>query len=95
MEPTGETLPVYDIDKLKSDIKTQIKAKAGELLKPTDWYVTRLAERAIVIPDSIKTERADVITKSDSFELEVAALATVEEVLRYTFNFNTQPDPII
>ena len=95
MEPTGETLPVYDIDKLKSDIKTQIKAKAGELLKPTDWYVTRLAERAIVIPDSIKTERADVITKSDSFELEVAALATVEEVLRYTFNFNPQPDPII
>jgi hypothetical protein len=65
------------------------------LLKPTDWYVTRLAERAIVIPDSIKTERADVITKSDSFELEVAALATVEEVLRYTFNFNPQPDPII
>lgn len=95
MELTGETLPVYDIDKLKSDIKTQIKAKAGELLKPTDWYVIRFTERQVAVPDSIAEEREDIVTKAEGFETEVDALESVESVLRYSFEFYPQPDPLV
>lgn len=95
MEPTGETLPVYDIDKLKSDIKTQIKAKAGELLKPTDWYVIRFTERQVAVPDSIAEEREDIVTKAEGFEAELDALESVESVLRYSFEFYPQPDPLV
>ena len=95
MEPTGETLPVYDIEKLKSDIKTQIKAKAGELLKPTDWYVIRFTERQVVVPDSIAEEREDIVTKAEGFEAELDALESVESVLRYSFEFYPQLDPLV
>ena len=87
LEPTGETLPVYDIDALKATKKEDVNAQAGNYLKPTDWYVIRKSERDVSIPSAIATERADVITKADGFVTAIEALTTVESVLRYTFNF--------
>lgn len=92
MEPTGETLPVYDIDKLKSDKKVAVNTKAGRLLKPTDWYVIRKSERDIDIPTDIATERADIITKANGFVDAIDALETVESVLRYTFAYYPSED---
>ena len=92
MEPTGETLPVYDIDKLKSDKKKEVNEEAGRLLKPTDWYVIRKSERDIDIPTDIATERADIITKANGFVDAIDALETVESVLRYTFAYYPSED---
>ena len=86
-----ETKPNYDIAELKQGKISAIKTEAGKLLSPTDWYVTRLAERAVEIPTEIADERLDIVTKSDTFETEINALTTVEEVLRYTHAFYPQP----
>ena len=86
-----ETKPNYDISELKEGKIQAIKQEAGKLLSPTDWYVTRLAERAVAIPQEIADERLDIVTKSDTFETEINALTTVEEVLRYTHAFYPQP----
>jgi len=86
-----ETKPNYDIAELKQGKIQAIKTEAGKLLSPTDWYVTRLAERAVEIPTEIADERLDIVTKSDLFETEINALTTVEEVLRYTHAFYPQP----
>jgi len=86
-----ETKPNYDIAELKASKIQAIKTEAGKLLSPTDWYVTRLAERAVEIPQEIKDERLDIVTKSDTFETEINALTTVEEVLRYKHAFYPQP----
>ena len=92
MELTGETLPVYDIDKLKSDKKVAVNAKAGELLKPTDWYIIRFTERQVAVPDSVTTEREDIVTKANGFTDAIDALETVESVLRYSFEFYPSED---
>jgi hypothetical protein len=86
-----ETKPNYDIAELKASKISAIKTEAGKLLSPTDWYVTRLAERAVAIPQEIADERLDIVTKSDTFETEINALTTVEEVLRYAHEFYPQP----
>ena len=85
-----ETKPNYDIAELKASKISAIKTEAGKLLSPTDWYVTRLAERAVAIPQEIADKRLDIVTKSDTFETEINALTTVEEVLRYTHAFYPQ-----
>ena len=86
-----ETKPNYDIAELKQGKIQAIKTEAGKLLSPTDWYVTRLAERAIEIPTDIAEERLDIVTKSDLFEKEINALTTVEDVLRYSHAYYPQP----
>ena len=71
------------LDEAKDTKKSEVKNIAGDLLKPTDWYVVRLAERAVEIPQDIKDERQDILDKSDSAELEIDALETIAEVLKY------------
>jgi hypothetical protein len=90
MEPTGETKPVYDVDALKAEKILDIKSQAGSLLKPTDWYVIRKAERAIDIPEAIAAERLDVITKSDKFEKEVKAIKKYLDLKKYNFSFSPE-----
>jgi len=48
-----------------------------------DRYVVRLAERAVEIPQEIKDERQAILDKSDAAELEIDALETIGEVLKY------------
>ena len=96
-EPTYNvtTESTYNIDKLKSDKKVAVNTKAGELLKPTDWYVIRFTERQVAVPDSIATEREDIVTKANGFTDAIDALETIESVLRYSFEFYPQPDPLV
>jgi hypothetical protein len=86
-----ETKPNYDIAELKASKIQAIKTEAKKLLTPTDWHVWRLAERQIEIPQEVKDERLDILDKADTFETELTALTTVEEVLRYTHAFYPQP----
>ena len=85
---TGETKSVYDKDKLKADIISNAKRDANNLLSPTDWYSSRKSELGTAIPDSILADRKKIRNKVDAIEAEVAALTTVESILKYTYSFN-------
>ena len=84
---TEETKPVYDKDKLKADIIVTVKADANRLLAPTDWYSSRKSELGTAIPDSVLADRKKIRDKVDAIEAEVAALTTVESILKYTYSF--------
>ena len=86
-EETGETKPLYDKDKLKADIISRAKADANILLAPTDWYSSRKSELGTAIPDSVLADRKKIRDKVDTIETEVAALTTVESILKYTYSF--------
>ena len=85
---TEETKPVYDKDKLKARIIDTVKADANNLLAPTDWYSSRKSELGTAIPDSILADRKKIRDKVDAIEAEVAALTTVESILKYTYSFS-------
>ena len=86
-EETGETKSVYDKDKLKADIISKAKLDANILLSPTDWYSSRKSELGTAIPDSVLADRKKIRDKVDTIETEVAALTTVESILKYTYSF--------
>ena len=86
-EPTGETLPNYDIDGKKLDLIKNVKEEANRLLSPTDWYILRKAERSVDVPSDVVTERSSIITKAAGFETEINALTTYESLLRYSIVF--------
>ena len=87
-EETGKTISVYNKDKLKADIIVAVKADANKLLAPTDWYSSRKSELGTAIPDSVLEDRKKIRDKVDTIETEVAALTTVESILKYTYSFN-------
>jgi len=84
-----------DLDTYKANKIQEVKKKAGDLLKATDWTVVRLAERAIEIPQDIKDERQAILDKADAAELEIAALETIAEVLKYNIVLVEQPDFLV
>ena len=86
-EPTGETLPNYDIDAKKLDLIKSVKEEANRLLSPTDWYILRKAERDVDVPSDVATERGSIITKAAGFETAINALTTYESLLRYSIVF--------
>ena len=91
-EETGKTISVYDKDKLKADIIVAVKADANKLLAPTDWYSSRKSELGTAIPDSVLEDRKKIRDKVDTIETEVAALTTVESILKYTYSFNADAE---
>jgi hypothetical protein len=84
-----------DLATYKSNKISEVKKTAKKLLDPTDWYVWRLAERAIEIPQDIKDERQAILDKADAAELEIAALETIAEVLKYNIVLVEQPDFLV
>lgn len=84
-----------DLDTYKANKIQDVKKKAGDLLKATDWVVVRLAERAVEIPQDIKDERQDILDKADAAELEIAALETIGEVLKYNIVLVEPIDPLV
>ena len=89
---TEETKSVYDKDKLKADIITAVKAKANLLLKETDWYSSRKSELGTAIPESVLADRKKIRDKVVALEAEVAALTTVESILKYTYTFTEETE---
>ena len=57
-------------------------------MSPTDWYSSRKSELGTAIPDSVLADRKKIRDKVDAIEAEVAALTTVESILKYTYSFN-------
>ena len=94
-EPTGETEKRYKIADIKASKISEIKSKAGELLKPTDWQVIRKTERSIDIDTDVATERVGILTEADRLEAEVNALTNYADVLQYKVQFFPSDDEII
>jgi len=77
-------------DKAVGDVKqyglkgleiAKIKAQAGGLLAPTDWYVIRYQEdNTKTIPTDVATYRNEVRAKSDEMENMINACGTVEDL---------------
>ncbi len=85
-ETDGE--PAFDTDGnpiitlgLKSQECAKVKAEAGSLLAPTDWYVIRRAEASVAIPADVLTYRTAVRTASNSMEAQINAVTTHAELV--------------
>ena len=83
----GDEIPS---DKAVGDVKqyglkgleiAKIKAQAGGLLAPSDWYVIRYQEdNTKTIPTDVATYRNEVRVKSDEMESMINACGTVEDL---------------
>ena len=83
----GDEIPS---DKAVGDVKSyglkgleiaKIKAQAGGLLAPSDWYVIRYQEdNTKTIPTDVATYRNEVRAKSDEMENQINACGTVEDL---------------
>ena len=63
----------YTVLGVKSVLKIEEKAIAGNLLAKYDWYVVRKAEKSTAIPTAITTYRDGVRTACDTREKEIDA----------------------
>ena len=84
-----------DLDTYKANKIQEVKKKAGDLLKATDWYVIRNADISAGIPENIATERADIRDKADAAEVEIDNLTTIAEVLKYNIVLVEPIDPLV
>ena len=97
-------------DKAVGDVKqyglkgleiAKIKAQAGGLLAPTDWYVIRHQEdNTKTIPTDVATYRNEVRAKSDEMESQINACGTVEDLKNlftwvYDEDTNTTSRPLV
>ena len=83
----GDEIPS---DKAIGDVKqyglkgleiAKIKAQAGGLLAPSDWYVIRYQEdNTKTIPTDVATYRNNVRAKSDEMESQINTCGTVEDL---------------
>ena len=62
---------------LKTNWVDQQKKTAGSLLAPSDWYVTRKAEKGTAIPSDITTYRDSLRTICKTREDEINACSDV------------------
>ena len=86
----GNVLPSYDLDAKKSELISKLKGICGSMLASTDWQVTRLAERSIAIDAEVASKRQSILDKCDSKEIEVNALDSFLDALKYNTSFYTE-----
>ena len=82
---TGKTISVYNQNKLKANIISELKNKANNMLLPTDWYASRKSELGTAIPDSILASRKSIRDKVDIIEAQVNALSNTESIIKFTY----------
>ena len=83
------------LEQAKETKKQEVKAMAYKLLQPTDWYGIRLAINGIALPENITDKRNEIIRKSDIAEVEIDALQTIPEVLKYQIVLVEPVGPLI
>mgnify|MGYP005990194931 CR=1 FL=1 len=66
---------------LKSQEKAKAKAQAEGLLKPTDWYVTRNAEKDTAVPVGVSLYREEVRNAEKAIEAAIDAVTTHDEFM--------------
>ena len=79
--PEGATTDTIKTEGLKSIWTKKIKATAGSLITPYDWYTLRKAQAGTAIPDTINTYINAVRTASSVNEANVASTANVTQMI--------------
>ena len=77
-----------DVDEVKAYFTAEQKELASNMLKSTDWYITRKSETDTAIPEAVTTYRTAVRTVCAAREEKIAAVSDIAalEVL-----INTHP----
>ena len=68
-------------DSIKAVATATIKAQAEEILRSTDWYITRKSETGKEIPDTVANYRTAVRDKSKTIEDAITAADTHAKVM--------------
>jgi len=67
---------------LKTNAIALVKRQAGDILRETDWLVTRATEDSTSpVPAEVTTYRASVRTKSNDIETAITACTTLEQFM--------------
>lgn len=69
-----------DLDVIKANLVSQVKATAASLLSPTDWKVVRFAEVGTAIDTATSEYRTAVRAASNTNEAAINACVTVDEI---------------
>lgn len=70
-----------DIASIKAVANATIKAQAEEILRSTDWYITRKSETGKEVPDTVANYRTAVRDKSKTIEDAITAADTHAKVM--------------
>ena len=70
-----------DLEELKANAVTQIKAAASSALSATDWMVIRKVERDVAIPDDVAAARAQIVSDCNTKEAAIVAASDVEALI--------------
>ena len=71
-----------DVAELQASFKESIKQRAWFLLDPTDWYVTRKAEKSTEIPSDITKHRNDIRTACNTIETKIKAASDMSTFIK-------------
>ena len=72
-----------NVDDLKADLISKIKANVGSLLAPSDWMVIRAADGGTAMVEAWTTYRNEVRAHGNSLENGVEAFASVQAVKNF------------
>ena len=78
----GNLIP-KDHGELVDQWVAQVKATAGTLLAPTDWYIVRESETGLAAPQSVLDRRSAVRDLSNGKEAFLRSTASTEELAAY------------
>ena len=73
------------VEELKERKLKDLQICTNLKLAKTDWYITRLYERNVNIPDSVKTERSNILTDHNTKQSELNLLTIKADIIRYEF----------
>ena len=69
-----------DLDVIKANLVSQVKATAASLLFPTDWKIVRFIETALPVGAEITAYRESVRAASNANETAINACVTMFEI---------------
>ena len=73
------------LSELKEQAINNFKARIGNELAKTDWYIIREMDNGVDVPAEIVDARVALRELSDTVELEIGALTTKKKVKTYDF----------
>ena len=84
----GEWVISYDtteknVDDLKADLISKIKAHVGSLLSSSDWRVIREADGGTAMSDEWKTYRSEVRRHGNALEAGIEAFASLDAIKNF------------
>tara|TARA_B100000029_G_scaffold75947_1_gene67701 strand:+ start:326 stop:955 length:630 start_codon:yes stop_codon:yes gene_type:complete len=72
-----------NVDNLKSDLISKIKANTGVLISPSDWMVIRATDGGTAMPADWTTYRSEVRAHGNSLENGVEAFASLQAIKNF------------